>query len=138
LTHLPSIGRILVYFEDETGNVLQMNVLPALPRVGDDIELIGIPEVDVKSLPKLGPLKSIKSMIWGPSEEDFKDVVLSKNPKVYEGTVVRVKWTIQDWNASGTVPGNDLGTIPPGPNWVRVTLHLTGERTLQIEDAPND
>ena len=95
------MGRVMVGFVDEDGNLLQRGLLTTVPRVGEEVELIIIPEVDPASLPELA-LEMTGFQVF-KSLMGFRDKKLERDaekaceklpePTVRNGTVLRVKWT---------------------------------------------
>jgi hypothetical protein len=93
----------MVAFVDERGDLLQEASLTAVPRVGEEVELILMPKVDPASLPrdlpKLSGFKALKILLWGGDKEFDKQIdkslegVQLPDPKILNGTVLRVKWT---------------------------------------------
>jgi len=96
-----TVGRVMVEFVDEDGNPLQQGLLTTVPRVGEEVELIILPEVDPASVAELG-LKMTGFQIF-KSLMGFRDKKLEKDvekateklpePTVRNGTVLHVKWT---------------------------------------------
>ena len=90
-----TIGRVMVAFVDERGDLLQEALLTTVPRVGEEVELIIMPKLDPASIPTPSLFKAIKMMIWGDKEFEKK---IEKSVEGIElparvGTVLRVRWT---------------------------------------------
>jgi hypothetical protein len=101
-------GRVMVAFVNECGDLLQEALLATVPRVGEEVELILLPKVDPASQPGLETsnwsrferLKSVlKILILGQDKQIDKLIEKSvestdlPNPKILNGTVLRVRWT---------------------------------------------
>ena len=46
MSHEPPMRHVVVLFEDESGNVLQEARMPAVPRIGEAVELGSVEEPD--------------------------------------------------------------------------------------------
>jgi hypothetical protein len=100
--------RVMVAFVDERGNLLQEAWLAAVPRAGEEVELIILPKLDPASSARMhvanwngfARLKSaLKILILGGDKEMDKLIEASvegteaADPKIVQGTVLRVRWT---------------------------------------------
>jgi len=99
-----TVGRVMVAFVDERGDLLQEALLTTVPRIGEEVELIIIPKVDPASLsrldlPEMSGFQYLKNLMGFRDEKLEKDIVKSvagvelPDPSVRNGTVLRVKWT---------------------------------------------
>jgi hypothetical protein len=112
-----TVKQVIVNFVDERGDLLHQALLTTVPRVGEEVELIIVPQIDQASLARLDLSKvthlGVLKHLLGFRDKEYDAVEKAaegslSEEKIYNGTVLRVKW---QWFVASRHAGVTIATV---------------------------